>query len=363
MSGEAIDSQRPGEALLICSRKDGMGARLANLLWTWRLARRAQARTLVFWPPMDSYYGQATGSGELLDLFALATSPLRDEIQVIDGRPADYFSVTPVDLDPAEPCDPTPLLVRPALMQAKAPAPVIQTAVGPILMADEARDDALAQAQALFARLPLRRTIARHAVKAASRTHDLSSMVAVHVRRGEIIDVLKTACVELTHEDRQSGSVVDRYTEHFFRCCAPVETYARLMRPYVKKGFRILFFSDSPEMAEPFRQWLGDRLILASDIAPPQFSGLQRALFELLIMSRCPTIIGTKSIFGNLAAVIHGANFIDARRHSTPDEFVGAFRRAVGFTDLDRDVRAGVSEVLVRKLNENQFLGLWNAAD
>ncbi len=362
MNGEAFNSQRPGEAFLVCSRKDGMGARLANMLWTWRLAQRVQARTLVFWPPMDTYYGQATAAGELLDVYVMASSPMRDEVQIIDARPADYFGVTPINLDPAVVCDPADFLVRPGDRPSKAPTPVIQTAVGPFLMADEAKSDAVAQAQALFARLPLRNNI-RNAFKAANIAHGFGGMVAVHVRRGDIIDVLRNACAELTPEGRQSGSVIDRYTEHFFRCCAPVETYKRLMSPYVKKGYDILFFSDSPEMAAPFKEWLGDRLILANDIATPKFTGLQRALFELLIMSLCPTIIGTKSIFGNLAALIRGADFIDARRHSTPDEFVLAYRQAVGFTDLDREVRAGVSEVLLRKLNENQFLGLWNADD
>ena len=365
MTGSDDASGTRGESYLLCARKDGTGARLSNLLWTWRLASQVGARTLVFWPPMDSYYGETTGVGDLIDIFELTTSPLRHELQIVDGRPADAFTPEIIDLDPAKACDVQRYLVDPSQIyrnKAAPPVPVIQTATGPLLMRGETRKAASAQAGALFARLPFRQTI-RRPLKLVRRAHDMKSMVAVHVRRGDIIEVLQDACAQFTPEARRSGSVFDRYTEHFFRCCAPVETYERVLRPLLEQGKTILLFSDTAEMAAPFLERFGERVILASALAPPKLTGLQQAVFEVLLMGACPVIVGTKSLFGNLAAVLNGAYFIDVRNHATAEEFVSAYRQAIGFERMDGEVRAAVGEVLVRKLRENTLSGLWNAAD
>ncbi len=187
----------------------------------------------------------------------------------------------------------------------------------------------------------------------------------MHVRRGDIIEVLRSACSALTRgEETRAGPLLEKYTGHFFKRCAPVEAYLRLLQPLADEGLDILFCSDSPDMAEPFRQRFGDRLVLAQDLAPPGLSNLPGAMFELLLMSRCRRIVGTKSAFGLLAALAGGSEFVDARFHSTPEEFVGAYARAIDLPSLSLDIHRRASDAAVRKLNDIQFVQrIWEVGD
>jgi hypothetical protein len=350
------------EKYLLCSRKDGMGARLANLLWTWRLARKVGARTLVFWPPMDEYYRAVAGIGDILDLYQLATGPIREELQIVDGRPADMFVPHLIDLNPRRACVPERYLVSPpGTYRARTPLPVLESSNGPLLMAGESKKAVAAEARELFARLPLRRRISK-SLRVARKYHP-KALVAVHVRRGDIVDILKTAGAEFTPAAREAGSMLDRYTGHFFRACAPLETYYRLLQIHLDRGETILLFSDTPEMEAPFVERFGDRVVLARALAPPTLTGLQQAMFELLLMSTCDVIIGTRSTFGLLASAAGNASFVDARQYTTPEEFIGAFQQAIEFQGLEADARTAVGEVVVRRLRENGFLKMWNTAE
>jgi hypothetical protein len=347
---------------LLCSRKDGIGARLVNLLWTWRLARTAGLKTLCFWPPLDPYYGDSTGAADLLDLFTVATSELQDELKIVDARPIDCLHVRTETIDPEGQHDPLAYAVapRPGRGSKSAPVPLIDTGMGPLLAPGESPHEATREARELFARLPLALRI-RQSLKGVEKTHNFERMVAVHVRRGDIVEVLRGACRSFTPEALEPGSVLDRYTEHFFRGCAPAPNYIRLVRPYLKQGFGILFFSDTPGEEHPFQKRFPYKLTLAADLAPKALTPIQRALFEMLMMSRCHAIIASKSTFSSLASLIGGAPWLDVRKQTTPEEFLRAYKRAIGFDRLAPEARAGVTEVLVRKLGQNRLLERWEA--
>jgi hypothetical protein len=338
-----------------------MGARLSNLLWTWRLARGMGARTLAFWPPFDSYYGEVNGIGDLLDMSQLAASSLREELAIVDGRPADHIHPRLINLSSRERCDPRLYAVSPAAMAGGRDVPIIHTAVGPLLTPGETKGQAIREARELFAQLPLQLGL-RNALKRASRTYNLNRMVAVHVRRGDIVDVLGDASANFGPESLEPSSPLDRYTEHFFRCCPPTAGYLRLVRPYLKQGFRVLFFSDSPGAARPFTKRFGDKIVLGDDLAPSRMKGLQRAMFELVLMSRCHVILGAKSLFSSLASVAGGAELIDARHHASADEFLAAYKSVTRFDSLSPAARAGVTEVLLRNVQQNNVLKMWSLA-
>lgn len=351
-------SSRP---YLLCSRKDGTGARLNNLIWTWRLAHASGLRTLCFWPPMDPYYGQHSGVGDLVDVLALTTGDLGDELRIIDGRPTDFLNPEILRPMPEDACDPAAWAYAPGKLRgSKAPpSVVIDSGLGPLVMAGEDPETATQEARALFAGLPLKARIEK-SVKAVNKLHALDRLVAVHVRAGDIVEVLRGACHGFTPEALEPGSVLDRYTEHFFRGCAPPPAYIRLVRPYLKQGYGLLFFSDTPAAAEPFERRFPYKLVKASELAPVPLTEIQRALFEIMLMSRCHAIIGAKSMFSNLASLIGGKPVEDVRRHASPEEFLRAYKRAIGFSELAPEARAGVSQVLVRKLEQNRLLGMWN---
>ncbi len=345
---------------LLCSRKDGIGARLNNLVWTWRLARSANLRTLCFWPPLDPYYGESYGAGDLLDVYSLTTSALRHELKIVDGRPFDFIHPKVVRLEAGERHDPNAYAVIPKAVRSSkhGPVPLIDSGIGPVLQPGEDPEAATLEARALFARLPLNLRILQH-LKHAEKSYGLKRMVAVHVRGGDILEVLRDACANFTPEDLAPGSVLDRYTEHFFRGCASPPSYVRLVRRYLTEGYGILFFSDTPGAAHPFQKRFPYKLMTAESLPTPQLTGIQRALFEILLMSRCHAIIGAKSMFSNLASLIGGAPLVDARRETTPEEFMRVYKRAVRFDSLAPEIRAGISQVLVRKLEENRLLDLW----
>ncbi len=350
------------ERYLLCSRKDGIGARLVNLLWTWRLARAGGLRTLCFWPPMDPQYGATNGVGDLIDLLALTTGELGDELRIIDGRPIDYLNPVAADLSAEIPCDPARLAYVPGPIRGSksAPTPVIETGIGPLLTEGEDAAAAAEEVRALFASLPLTPRIEK-SLKAVNKLHALDRMVAVHVRAGDIVEVLQGACAGFTPEALEPGSVLDRYTEHFFRGCAPSPAYLRMLRPYLKQGYGLLFFSDRAHAAVTYEKRFPYKLVKASELAPVRLSDIQRALFEIMMMSRCHAIIGTKSMFSNLASLIGGAPVVDVRRQATPEEFLRGYKRATTFASLPGAAREGVTEVLLRKLEQNGLMGAWNA--
>ena len=347
---------------LLCSRKDGAGARLANLLWTWRLARGAGLRTLCFWPPLPAYYSDASGAEDVLDLATLRATELQDELRVIDGRPGHFVQprfVTPnprrehEPLDHAVSADPT--------CSTATHASVITSTDGPLLRKGEDRSDAIDEARALFARLPLHKRV-EHAVDSVAREHDLSRMVAVHVRSGDIVEGLRDACLGFGPEDLRAGSVLDKYTQHYFRGCAPTTSYMSLAERFEGEGYGILFFSDTPSAAGPFQERFAAELLFAASLAPAPLSSVQQALFEIILMSRCHAIVGTKSKFSTLASLIGGAPVLDVRRKATPGDSIAAFRRAAGFDELSPDVREGVSEVVLRQLEQGRFLRRWQVS-
>ncbi len=354
--------QPVSDARLLCSRKDGAGARLTNLLWTWRVARRAGLQTICFWPPMDPYYGVCNGAADIIDTYALATTGIGRELQVLDGRPIDILRAEAVTPDPEVVFNVKDYAAGPEVGRTRATsARVIDTGLA-LLAEGETEADATEEIKTLFARLPLNRQI-HAAVKAANREHHLHSMVAVHVRRGDIVKTLRNACRQYSEAEREDGSLLDRYTGHFLRCCPPPDSYFRLIREYRARRCRVLFFSDSPDTVEPFTRRFGDEITLARDLAPEGLNGVQQAFFEMLLMSRCRVIIGAKSLFSRTATLIGKPRFIDARRRSSPDEFVKAYRQAVRFDSQTAEVQAGLSEVLLRRISTAGFTELWNTEE
>ncbi len=130
------------------------------------------------------------------------------------------------------------------------------------------------------------------------------------------------------------------------------------------QGGNILFFSDSPEAADPFSSRYGRRLIQAGRLAPPGLTDLQRDVFEQLLMGRCKTIFGTTSTFGKLAACVSRAEFVDVRYHADPGEFVGAYLDLVSACSQSKKIRSWLGALVVRRLREMRFTEqVWGLKD
>ncbi len=345
---------------LLCSRKDGVGARLANLLWTWRFARGAGLRTICFWPPLPSYYASNAGAQEVVDLASPRAAELKDELGIVDGRPRDYFRPAFVELDYGKALDPADYAVSASdIAGEETPrARVITSADRPPFREGETPAEVLEDAKRVFARLPLPARIV-DAVDSLAGQHDFGRLVAVHVRRGDIVEGLRTACLAFGPDDLLPRSMLDRYTQHYLRGCAPTRTYLAIAKRFVETGHRIMFFSDTPSTASAFQKRFASDLLFAADLAPARLNSVQQALFEIVLMSRCSAIVATVSKFSTLASVIGGAPLLDVRGEATPAHTIRAFRRASGFDELPADVRAGVTEILLRQLQRGRQLRRW----
>ena len=170
---------------LICGRKDGLGSRLANLVWSWRLARRIDARLLSFWPTDEINGGKGLDVREIFDEDQLAAAPLCGELEIIRGRWDKHFRALPVDFDEQTFCDPLPLVVAAQLNQRiKASVPVLRGWRGPLWLEGETVWNAVVDAGRLLGRLPVHPRV-RAALDQASRDQALSRTIAVHIRRGD----------------------------------------------------------------------------------------------------------------------------------------------------------------------------------
>ena len=341
-----------GERHLICERVDGIGGRFLTLLWTWRLARRINARVLMFWPPMDPRYGKCEGAAELLDIFQLASAPLRNELQIVDGRCDEHFSARHIDLYHTETYDPMAFAsTLPPDNQHYGRLPVIEGWRGPFLEPGERRADALAEIPELFGRLPVRRDI-ENAVARASKGRKLYKKVAVHVRRGEIVANLRAAYADYIGNPGEHAALLDERVGTFLGRCLPLETYVRLLRPLLERGHDLLLFTDAPEIADELKERLGrEDLPLASDLAPVGLSEVQRAFFEVLVMSRCHSIVGAKSAYRLLANLIGRTAFVNVATERRPQELIDAFWKALPPVQLNRELRKDVSEMVRKALN------------
>jgi hypothetical protein len=340
-----------GEALwLACSRKDGLGARLLNLVWSWRMARKIGARLIVFWPPFPAQYGEGLTAADIFDVFALAASPLRDEIQILDARANACADIREINLDAFERCDVRPFARTWPLGPGDA-LPVVCSFAKPPLAEGETLDDALAEAKALFAKLPIRPNILR-ALERACAAHELGRTVAIHVRRGDIVEALRSSRTELASGVCEPDSLFQRCTTNFMRLCVPLESYLRALESDIGAGSQILLFTDTPELSGHFRAACGARLRLAGEFAPAALSEHQRAFFELLLMGRCRRVAGSRSAFGQAAAVIGGAEFVDARQYSTAEEMIDAYLEVVEYHDQAPPVKAAMADALHRSLGK-----------
>ena len=349
------------ERHIICTRPDGLGARLSTLLWTWRIARKIDARVLVFWPPMPPRYGEDVKARDLLDTFELATHPLRGELQIVEGHCEDHFRPKYLNLYRKTRHDPLDLVTMlPVERRSPRPRSVVVGWRGPFLMPGEAAAAALAEIPPLFARLPVQADI-RLAVERAARHIDFAKTVAVHIRRGDIPDFMTAVCAAWNAGEGEDEEVLERRIGAFLMRCAPLQTYVRLTRPFVTQGFKILFFSDSPRLAEELSERVGRRLLMAQTFAPKELTDIQRAFFELSLMSRCPVVIGAKSAFGTLAATVGGGVFVDAQLDTRPEELIGAVWEHLDPLGLSPQVRATVSDVIFRVILKLDVMDRWQS--
>ena len=301
-------SPAPPSGRIICQRTDGLGGRLLILLWTLRFARSVDASLLMFWPKLDLFSYNDSGAGDLFDLYRLSSPPFRNRLQIVDGDCRTYIAWSPIRLNRRKTYDPAAFVVPVDIKHWRQALPVIVGHwEGPFLAPGERAAEVMADMPALFGTLPFRRDLMGEVDRVAEE-RGLSEMVAVHVRRGEIVQNLRAAVAGYRPEDPEGQGVLHDRVGTFARRCMSVDNFAAALRKFVDEGRTILVFSDEPHVHEELGRALGTPDVLAAaSLVTGELTGLQQAFVELCLMSRCLCIVGARSAY-SLSANVIGAN-------------------------------------------------------
>lgn len=358
MNGGEADGPVAPSGRIICQRDDGIGGRLLTLLWTLRLARKLDAGVLMFWPKLDSFY-EGSSVGELFDLYRLASPPLRDRLQIVDGDCRRFMRRKEVWLARRKVHDPRSFVVPVDADPWGQELPVvIGDWEGPVLMGGESAQEALAEMPSVFADLPIRRGLLEHVHWVAKRRR-LFRMVAVHIRRGDIVGNLREAVAGFRLDDPATRDLLKFRIGTFARRCMSVENFADALREFVDQGRTILVFSDEPGVHEELGRALGTpNVVAAASLVPHKFTAMQQAFVETCLMSRCRCIVGARSAYSLLAHVIGGKRRIQLTELSRTVEDCAAFAlQSVADellahperTQIERDIRDEIVRMRVQE--------------
>ena len=308
MSDSVFQSPAAPSGRIICQRGDGIGGRLLTLLWTLRLARKVGAGVLMFWPKLELFYEDSSSAGEIFDLYRLASPPVRDRLQIVDGDCRKFIRPNELNLGRRKVTDPSAFVVPVDARPGSQELPVIVGHwEGPLLMPGETAPEALAEMPSVFADLPIRRDLMVE-VDRVAKAHGLSEMVAVHIRRGEIVRNLREAAAGFRLDQPVSHDLLTFRIGTFARRCMSLDNFAEVLREFVDQGRTILVFSDERGVHEELAAALGTPKVLsAAALVSGGFTAMQQAFIETCLMSRCHCVVGARSAYSWLANVI-GAN-------------------------------------------------------
>ena len=295
-------------ARILCERGDGLGCRLLTLLWIVRLARTMNASVLMFWPSLNLFGYQGSVAGDIFDLVRLATPPVQSHLQIIDGNCRDHFRYTPFELDKERRHEPGDFAIPLDADLRRSRWPVVFGSwEGPLLAPRESRKAVLAAMPALFAELPFRRDLLREADRIARENH-LPKAVAVHVRRGEIVQNLRQAVSAFRLGQPRTQARLDDRVGTFVRRCLPVEDIAVALRGFVGKGRRIVVFSDEPTACEDLSAALGTSAVLvpAASLIEKTYTPIQQAFVEALLIGKCRYLVGSRSAYSEFGHIVGG---------------------------------------------------------
>ena len=128
----------------------------------------------------------------------------------------------------------------------------------------------------------------------------LATAVAVHVRRGDLLTMLRQADLDMLR-DTGMAQIVQRF--------APLSSYAAAIDGLPGEPGPILVCGQDRATAEYFRARYPGRAVLSS--LDEAMSETQRAFFDLLLLSRARTVIAPAlSYFSSSAAAVGGGSLV-----------------------------------------------------
>jgi hypothetical protein len=264
---------------VIANRADQLGAKLLNLAYGWRFADALGARFVLNWIPV-------TPLGYVIELPEIYRPPSPDLFEIVDQP--DSRTATGQDVER--------LGRNRGRREVLSQFPVLfYSKVGCTLLADESQEQADDHARRLLALLRYTAPV-EAAIAKIEASLDLKNHIAVHLRRGDIIDLMRDPRAGPEKAYRRAHTVSARY--------ADIETYARAVEAQGDRDV-IIFSNDHDEAARLAAALSGRNVISVTDIPTlGTLSGIHRDFVEQLVMSKTAGILGMRSGFSLFPALL-----------------------------------------------------------
>jgi tetratricopeptide (TPR) repeat protein len=263
--------------IIVAARKDGLGGRLCSIMNAIDLADRLQLPFYFMWPRVTADHTfNAISSADRVFAREFLTNHHKEFLPserfiLIDGNPVDKSVLDQLREDHR---------TMGLLVGTWAERVSLEGAFPPSKPASE-----------LFSRISLTPRMQEALDLAASA--DVRDAVAIHIRSGDII-----------YGDSRFRLFNDKFS--------PRPLVTEVIRHHVSLGQKVVLFSDDADLLSHLSNEAGG--ICPKHFGVDQFADAdQRALFEIVLMSRCREIIAAFSAFAMTAAFIGGKRVVNLR--------------------------------------------------
>jgi len=277
-----------GNLTVYSFRRDMLGSALLNLSMGWRFAERVRGRFIAVWSPNAGRRRRNVSLRELFDISKLPFSVMDaevDESQFLQMPRVDALSKTQLD------------------DLFAGPREICYRHTGVFCVSNETHQQVVEEARSLIRTIQFTQPI-HDAFEALSIKRDLSAMVSIHVRRGDIIQELFAREFESGRLQRLAESFVTRFVDE--------ASYTRAIEGLSKERTMLIFSNDVGAGASLLRRLKGLNVALAAEIIDDtgvKLTPTQRDFVEMLVMGSTSIVFGPKSNYSRFAA-LYGSTHI-----------------------------------------------------
>ena len=189
---------------------------------------------------------------------------------------------------------------------------ILYTGTGPVLWADDTADGHDAEIADLFGRLSWSDEVLR-ALRDVESSLSISKAAAIHVRRG-VSHIAVVVSLGRLQKTEDCLNFAHRYV--------PLDAYIQCIKIEAPSGL-LAFFSDSDAAIEELSSRYPGRVVDGRTILNAlRLSEPQRALVELILISRARMVIGGGSQFCQLPSKLGGLRCINPMRYASVTSIV-----------------------------------------
>ena len=211
----------------------------------------------------------------------------------------------------------------------------------PFFMQGERRQEVVSEARRMIRSIPINAQVAavvcdiRAAIQPETRC-------AVHIRRGDVVEVLRRPTLR--------ASTRRKYVKAFVTHYADLSSYASALSDIAEHSL-FLCTDDQAEGERAKERLAGRDIIMLSDVVAGYNSALtsnQRAFVEMLLMADAKMILGTGSAFCGFASYYGGNRLVDVRQWIIPGDLIASVSCLLQDQSVARDVVASYREFFLK---------------